>query len=145
MERAIPIYKMTLAAIPVSDAISKRDGGDGWTVLEVMCHMRDFDRLFAGRVRLTLTQDNPPLPFPDPDELTAENQYMEQDIATVTAEWVAARAELVTLHRDTPTDAWERPAQHPRRGNFTLNDQLILTPWHDSLHLEQIAKIISGS
>lgn len=37
---------------------------------------------------------------------------------------------------------WERRAQHPTRGPFTLHDQIFLTSLHDSLHIEQITRIL---
>jgi hypothetical protein len=38
---------------------------------------------------------------------------------------------------------WERAASHPKRGLFTLNDQLLLTTWHDMNHSEQMARILA--
>ena len=121
-----------------------RDGGDGWTVLEVMGHLREFEAVFLQRAQLTLNEDNPALPFPNPNELVTAKQHNNDDLQESYNTWAATRRELVALLEKANADetAWERPAQHPTRGNFTLTDQLILTVWHDTNHLEQIAHIL---
>lgn len=119
-----------------------RDGGSGWTVLEVLCHLRDFDEVFFERARLTVEEENPPLPFPDPDALARERRYSEQTEAAALGQWQERRASLLAYLRARSDAAWERPAQHPTRGEMSLFDQLFLIPQHDSLHLEQMTRIL---
>lgn len=119
-----------------------RDGGSGWTVLEVLCHLRDFEEVFFERARLTVEQDNPPLPFPDPDALARERRYGEEMPEGALAVWQGRRAGLLAYLRERSDAEWERPAQHPTRGEMALFDQLFLIPHHDSLHLEQMTRIL---
>jgi hypothetical protein len=44
---------------------------------------------------------------------------------------------------DVPEAGWERAGNHPRRGRFTLLDQLTLISWHDLNHMEQIVRTLS--
>lgn len=121
-----------------------RDSGDGWTVVEVLCHLRDFDELFLRRARMTMSEDYPPLPFPDPDELAAEKNYNAQDVWDVYNAWADWRGQFIAFFQNIKNeDDWERAGQHPKRGRFTLDDQLILTPWHDALHIEQMTRILA--
>ncbi|MDT8304319.1 MAG: DinB family protein [Anaerolineae bacterium] len=119
-----------------------RDGGSGWTVLEVVCHLRDFEKVFHERARRTVEQDNPPLPFPDPDALAREGRYSEQGLEAALAAWQERRASLLAYLRSRDGADWERPAQHPTRGEMSLFDQLFLVPQHDSLHLEQMTRTL---
>ncbi len=120
-----------------------RDGGTGWTVLETLCHLRDTEDVFAERLRLTLEQDEPPLPFPNPDEVARERRYNEQVTHTVLAQWKGRRAAL-NVHWQACSGAdWERVGIHPTRGRLTLLEQFLLLPIHDSLHLEQMTRTLS--
>lgn len=134
-----------LCSLAEPDAlVSLRDGDDGWSVTQVLGHLRDFERLFLERATLTITQENPPLPFPDPDELAAQNAYQQTPWTQHLQDWQSARLDLLTFLRNRTETDWERIAQHPTRGVFTLHDQLFLTTLHDCIHLEQITRILSG-
>lgn len=126
----------------VADLSSYRDGGSGWTVTEVLCHLRDFEALFLHRAQLTTSQDFPDLPFPDPDELARQNNYAGENPLTVFDAWQATRRDLLAFFATCPAEAWERTANHPTRGPFSLHQQLFLTAWHDVNHIEQITRIL---
>ncbi len=120
-----------------------RDSGDGWTAVEVLGHLRDFEDVIHRRARMTVEQDTPDLPFPNPDQLASDHDYNNQPWRALLAEWQTERAaHLAFLGARSEAD-WNRPAQHPRRGRITLLDQLFLTPEHDSLHLEQMTRILA--
>lgn len=143
LEKNVSIYKNVMQGLSEETMRTYRDGGTGWTVLEVLCHLRDFEELFLERAKMTMLEDNPALPFPDPDALADELNYNEDNPALVLSHWTALRKEhLVFLDKREEGD-WERPAIHPTRGKFTLHDGLFLTVWHDSNHLEQIMRILS--
>ena len=143
LEKNISIYKNTIQRLSEETIKGYRDGGSGWTVLEVMCHLRDFEELFLERAKMTVFEDNPALPFPDPDALADELNYNDDNPAMVLSHWTALRNEHLAFLEERDGEDWERPAVHPTRGKFTLHDQLFLTVWHDSNHLEQIMRILS--
>ncbi len=125
-------------------AFNRRDGGDGWTISEVLGHLADFDAIFHDRARRTVETDNPELSFPDPNALVIEKGYARHSALDVLAQWQSNRVSYLDYLTSLPDDEalWERPAQHARRGRFTLNDQVMLTAYHDTDHLHQIIKII---
>jgi hypothetical protein len=119
-----------------------RDGGNGWTILEVICHLRDMEAVYAERVHLAVEQENPPLPFPNPDQMAAERGYMQQDIDDALAELKRSRVAALAFLRDRQPDDWERVAQHPTRGPLTLFEQLALWTMHDTIHIEQMIRVL---
>lgn len=119
-----------------------RDGGTGWTAHQVLGHLRDFEDVILTRARLTVNEENPLLPFPNPDELAEQRNYHQIPWRTLLSEWQQARTEHLTFLAGRSESDWERPAQHPTRGPFTLHDQIFLTSLHDSLHIEQMTRIL---
>lgn len=144
LENNVRVLTHVINGISDADLTTRRDGPDGWTVREVLAHMRDFETVFIERATVTLAQDNPPLPFPDPNELAVAGNYNSLDAPAVLAEWAANRQRLLAIYRAVLTDQWERPAKHPTRGSLNLQEQLFLLAWHDTNHLAQIAKILAG-
>ncbi len=147
--RAIDRNLLTLTHIveTISDdgAFNKRDGGDGWTISEVLGHLGDFESYMLARARYICgeTSDEPPQPA-GPEALVIEMGYAEQDASELLARWQARRRESTAFFNglDNDDDAlWERGAPFAG-GPFTLNNQLILTPMHDDDHMNQIVKII---
>lgn len=120
-----------------------RDGGNGWTVLEALCHLRDFENVFLDRARVTLEQENAPLPAPSPDAMATEHRYNEQSVADVLAEWKTRRTNFIAFMRDRSESDWERIGLHPVRGPLTLLEQLMLAAMHDTIHLEQMTRTLS--
>lgn len=119
-----------------------RDGGDGWTALEVLGHLRDFEAVFYERINLAKTHDMPDLPFPDPNQLALANAYNTHDAWDIYAAWVANRQRLLDYMASFSEEDWERPAKHPTRGIMTIHDQLFLMAWHDLNHLEQMTRTL---
>lgn len=142
LQNAVKVIGYIVHSISEETATTYRDGGTGWTVVEVLCHLRDFEAVYLQRARLTVEQDFPDLPFPNPDELVEINQYQRETLAAAYDAWVSNRRELLTYLESLDDSAWERPANHPTRGRFDLNHQLLLTTWHDMNHIEQITHIL---
>lgn len=142
LRKMIAVLQYTVGAISQEDATRYRDGGDGWTVLEVMGHLNDVEVSFHERAVLTLNEDNPDLPFFDAATAAIENQYNEKDLQTQLDAWVEKRTAFVELLEGIADDQWSRAGVHPKRGVFSLDDQLFLAEWHDMNHLDQIVKIM---
>jgi hypothetical protein len=132
-----------IVASTEADALTRyRDNGTGWNVLQVVCHLRDFEELFFYRARITMEQQHPDLPFPNPDQLATEKRYDEQQIESVLAEWQSIRANHIAFMKARTGSDWDRTGQHPVRGIMSLIDQLIVTAHHDTTHIEQIMRIL---
>ncbi len=122
--------------------LTYRDGGTGWTVTEILCHLRDFESVFLERAQLTANSDFPDLPFPDPDQLAIDHHYAAEQTWQAFEDWQRRRRAFLEFLECLEEDAWERAANHPTRGRFTLKQQLALAAWHDVNHIEQITRIL---
>jgi len=119
------------------------DGAKGWTVTEVVCHLRDYDSIFYERAVMIREQTYPTLPIYDHVQLVTERNYNGQSVQTVYAELVDSWQRFVRFFQELSEAEFNRAGVHRERGSFTLNDALIQVGLHDALHMEQIARIIA--
>lgn len=120
------------------------DGDKGWTILEILCHLRDFDEFYQQRIQMMLTSDYPHLPAYDHEQLAIERQYNEQDLQQVYAALVASRTRFVQLSQGLSDEQWRRAGVHPHRGYFSMLDACMQVGPHDNIHIEQITRILRG-
>lgn len=142
LRRSLDIYRFVIDQASHEDLRHYRDGGAGWTVLEILCHMRDLEAIYFERARATIEQDKPGFSLPDVDQLAVDSRYNEQDIEVVFADWSKTRHAYLDYLKGLNEEGWMRTGIHNRRGPMTLQDQVILTVWHDNNHLEQAARIL---
>ena len=147
MQTTLDILGNVLA--PVSQAVATtlrdgRDGPQGWTIVEVVCHLRDFDGYFHQRAQMMLAQDYPKLPAYDHVALAVEHDYINQDVHAVYDELVELRHEFIAFFKSLSPEQWARVGIHPERGHFSLTDAVMQVGLHDTIHLEQITRILNG-
>lgn len=142
LQKFIGILGRVVNTTSSEDARTIRDGGDGWTVNEVMGHLLDFEPIFLERAQLTVEEELADLPFPSPEELVVAGHFNERALRDLYEAWVPHRQNLVAYFNARAAADWERVANHPKRGRFSLESQLLLGVWHDTNHLEQMAHIL---
>ncbi|MYE27569.1 MAG: DinB family protein [Chloroflexi bacterium] len=124
----------------------RRDGGDGWTISEVLGHLADTDSYFLARAQALAAGEEPPAGSGmSVDERVKDAGYAEQDASALLQRWLkvsGAYHEFMASLPEDDEDLWERPGRDADGGGFTLNDQLILSTFHDLDHLHQIVKIV---
>ncbi len=136
------LLEMLLEGVDQEIATSRTDGPDGWSTLEILCHLRDFEEIWQLRVQMVLAEENPPLPLFDHARLIIERDYKSQDYATVYAERKALRAESQRMIDAISDEQWSRTGLHPQFGPLTLAEIRFQLMLHDVDHLEQIARVL---
>lgn len=142
LENNIRTVEAIISIVDPQTLTTYRDGGSGWTALEVLCHLRDYEQVFIERYRTAVEQVDGMLPDSTPDKLAAANHYNEQNPAEVIAEWKRRRPLSIAYLRERADSDWERAAIHPVRGKLTLAELLTLETWHDTNHMEQMTRIL---
>lgn len=150
-QKHLNLMQITLATLgslikitPAEHWHDRTDGADGWTASEALGHLVDADRIFAGRVRLMLAEDQPPLTVFDHDQLVIDNDYKHADPHALYATLKASRAELVALLESLTPEQWARTGTHPNYGEWTMTDSAMQVGIHDSIHIEQITRTLTG-
>jgi hypothetical protein len=145
MQQTHEIIMHMLASVSqerATTARDARDGDKGWTVLEVLCHLRDFDNIFRMRAKIMRYQEYPTLPFYDHEKLAQEGNYNGQVLDQVIAEFTRSRQYTITFFELLSDDLWQRSGVHPERGHFTMVDAALQIGLHDVTHIEQMSRIL---
>ena len=123
-------WRQALAATPDP---ARRPDPATWSALEYACHVRDCCRVFAERLRLMLTEDDPLYPNWDQDATAAEDDYAGQDPAAVAADLSAAAAVLADGFAAVSGDQWDRPGRRSDGAHFTV-ESFARYFLHDPVH-----------
>ncbi len=146
LEKNMLTIEHIVSTITDPSAFDRRDGGDGWTISEILGHLVDVDSAFLARAQALAEGKEPPQSSGrTQDELVKDAGYAEQDALDLLERWKQARRpyhEFMASLPEADEALWERPGRPAEGGGFTLNDQLILSAYHDNDHLHQIVKII---
>jgi hypothetical protein len=145
MEQSLSILGNLLADVSQETATTLRDlndGDKGWTTVEVLCHLRDYDTIFRQRAERIVNEENPRFAPSDHEALARERRYNEQDLRQVYVDLVQSRAQTLAFFQQLTNEQWERAGIHPERGPFSMTDACVQVGTHEILHLEQILRIL---
>ena len=92
-----------------------------WVPLEYGCHVRDVCRIFAERLDLMLTEDDPVFTNWDQDVTAVEERYWEQRASTVAAELEDAADGIAGAFDAVRDDQWQRPGRRSNGSVFTVD------------------------
>lgn len=110
-----------------------RPAASTWSATEYACHVRDVNRVFAGRIEQMLDQDDPQFANWDQDETAVTERYDLQAAADVVPDLLAT-AELAASWYDRVGDAqWARPGRRSNGSVFTV-ETLGRYHLHDLVH-----------
>ena len=127
-----------LTALPPA-ALAWHPAPGEWCANEVMGHLIEAEqRGFAGRIRIILDGDNPPLAVWDQAQVARDRRDCERDAAQLLAEFAALREASVTLVVGLKDGDLQRGGHHPKVGFLRVQDLLHEWIHHDRNHLKQI-------
>lgn len=143
LRRTPVLLDTVLCGVTQERAAVATDGPDGWSVIHIVCHLRDFEEIFFERARRIAAEDRPELALVDHLQLAEERDYAGQDLNAAYEQYLETREAFVAWLEDRADDEWARVGLHPERGEYTLLEQAMQVPLHDLDHLEQIARCLS--
>ena len=115
---------------------------DKWTLLEVICHLRDEEvEDFRTRVASVLKDPNEALPSIDPVGWVTSRKYNDQPFEAVLNDWEAEREKSLNWLKSLDSPSWDNAFMHPKFG--AMSARLFLCNWlsHDYHHIRQIITI----
>ena len=121
----------------------KTDGSDGWTVLEVMSHLRDVEEQLLKRLECALENSDKTFPVFKPEELAISESYNEGSLDSVMIAFKENRKILFTAYQAIKPEQWDYTGLHSSRGTTSVADLLLQTAWHDAKHVRQLSRMFS--
>ncbi len=133
-----------LANVSETQARSAKGGDENWSVVEIVCHLRDADEISLQRTEAMRDQDNPLIIGYDQEALARERKYRETDLRSALAALIAIRERHITVLSALTSEQWQRPGQHKEFGEITIFALAIHNASHDAIHCAQIARQLAG-
>lgn len=109
-----------------------------WSILEVVCHLTDFEIVYADRIKRILAEDNPTLLSGDPDEYARTLAYHERDVRTELVLIRAIRAHVAEILKTLSSDQWEFMGTHSVDGPISIVELVERITDHIPHHLKFI-------
>ena len=103
--------------VVVSD--NARPNDSTWSPLEYACHVRDVYRLYAHRLDLMLTQDDPL--YPNWDQDASSHGYAQENPDTVAAELEQAGEQIAAMFDRVTPEQWQRTGRRSDGARFTVD------------------------
>ena len=104
-----------LAARPVAGKMSTR---------EVICHIADFEPVYADRMKRVIAETDPPLRGGDSDVWARALAYDARDVNEELELVEAVRGQMARILRTVPDSAWVRTGVHSEYGPLSLEELL---------------------
>lgn len=138
-----PTTLRTLVQDLPAKSIRKQGTGDElWSILEVVCHLRDTEQRAFGRIKQMVNEECPYLTGYDPATVAVESDYQSQSIDDALDAFEQTRREQIEFLRGLTDDQWQRTANHEEVGEITVQSMTTHMALHDSVHLAQISRRI---
>lgn len=136
------ILAAVLDGVSHEQAAALRDGADGWSILFIVCHLRDLEGQFLQRAQDLLAQPNPIFADVSLDELMRRSPYERQNFDEALEAYFEARRQFVALLEGLSDAQWLLAGEHPTQGPGTMLDIAVNTGLHDVDHIEQIQRCL---
>ncbi|MBC7967990.1 MAG: DinB family protein [Fuerstia sp.] len=113
-----------------------------WSIRQVVCHIADFEPVYADRMKRVLVEDNPTMFGGDPDVFAAGLHYDKRNVHEELELISVVRRQMAVILRNTDVEDFQRTGVHSEAGPLTLETLLERITRHIPHHLTFIeAKI----
>jgi uncharacterized damage-inducible protein DinB len=124
------------------EQVRKQPAEGEWSILEVICHLRDIEEVALNRFRAIRDQDDAVVTGADASALARAGNYIADDPARALAAFTEKRATHVAELKALQPDQWQRTGRHVTNGPLSILNNSLHATWHDTNHLAQIARLL---
>jgi uncharacterized damage-inducible protein DinB len=109
-----------------------------WSTQEVVCHLADYEPIYADRMKRVIALKEPELLKGDPGLFAARLAYDQRDVEEELALIELTRKQMARILRSLKPEDFQRKGGHSRDGALTLDDLLQRIIAHIPHHLRFI-------
>ena len=91
-----------------------------WSTLEVICHIADFEPVYADRMKRVIAEDGPLLLSGDPDKFQARLAYSSRNAEEELTLIQTVRSQMARILKTLPDPDFARTGQHSTDGPLSL-------------------------
>jgi uncharacterized damage-inducible protein DinB len=111
-----------------------------WSTRQVVCHLADFEPIYADRMKRVIAERCPTFFGGDPDAFAAGLVYERRSVDEELDLLAAVRRHMATILRELKADDFQRTGNHSEAGPMTLEALLRNIAAHVPHHLRFIAE-----
>jgi len=133
------IVANTVARMSV-DQLNARPIAGKWSTGQVVCHIADFEPIYADRMKRVIAENCPTFFGGDPDTFAASLAYDQRSIGTELELIAAVRRHMATILRELKSTDFQRTGNHSEAGTLSLETLLQRISDHIPHHVQFIAE-----
>jgi uncharacterized damage-inducible protein DinB len=109
-----------------------------WSIQQVVCHLADFEPIYADRMKRVLVEDNPTMFGGDPDVFAAGLHYENRNVYEELELIRVVRKQMARILRASDVEDFQRTGVHSESGPLTLETLLERITGHIPHHVKFI-------
>jgi uncharacterized damage-inducible protein DinB len=109
-----------------------------WSTRQIICHIADFEPVYADRIKRVIAEDKPTLFGGDPDLFAARLAYDQRDIEEELQLIEVVRRHVARILRTLSPADFQRVGNHSERGPLSLETLLTSVTNHVPHHIKFI-------
>lgn len=111
-----------------------------WSVQQIVCHISDFELVYADRIKRVVAENRPTLLSGDPDCFASKLCYPQRDLEEELDVISSVRRQVARILKTLKITDFERTGQHSVDGSLSLNRLLERISGHIPHHVDFIEK-----
>ncbi len=108
------------------------------STLEVVCHLADFEIIYADRIKRMIAEENPPLRGGDPNLFAARLAYHDRNLEEELTLIEMIRRQIARILRTLKPEDLQRQGLHSESGPMTLEAMVARISGHIPHHVRYI-------
>ena len=109
-----------------------------WSTRQVICHLADFEPIYADRIKRVIAEQCPSFFGGDPDIFAAHLSYEHRPIGAEMSLLTAVRQHMAAILRELKVEDFQRTGNHSEAGQMTLETLLRNIGNHVPHHIQFI-------
>ena len=126
-----------------AERYAESPGEDRFTLLEMVCHLADYEDVFLDRMRAAVEKDVPEFERIDVTERAKAKRYAERDMDEELMVFENRRRDTITFLEERSAEELDRELVQSF-GRMSLEKFVAVLTGHDLYHLEQASEYLRG-